>query len=287
MDKVSALLRRAADVRRLIFASLPGNVRFALVWQTLVAGDEAMFEPWGKYLGAAMLNAGIKGMPEPGEAWAKHPGDARRLPHGYLTSFVASVYGKILSDSARDPSVPEEAIETFIAKLHKGIRKLDPAFDFDQAKNYIFKGCVLEGMTIRRRKLREFARQERPQYDDEGGELESDLSDPHALETFKKMEHNPAVWKAYLDYLGHHIDVNAPQFMVLRNEGYDINQIVGGPRAGVNEDGTLRYPGMLDHFTPGKSDPDNWVNKYKRKIVRVTEEFLKDKKITLEDLVPP
>ena len=290
MNRISALIRRAAEVRRTIFASLPGSVRFAYVWGTLVAGDEAMFDAWGKALGAVFLQAGVPEMPDPGEGWEKHPGDARRLPHGYMADFIASVYRTILSQSARDPSVPEEAIARFFRKLQTGQAKIDLTKlteGFKTAKTWAFTGMVNEGRSIRKRKLVEFARQEDVQHDDEGHELERDLSDPNALDTFKKIEHNPAVWKAYLDFLAHHMGQTVPQYMTLLNEGYMINEIIGGPKAGLNPDGTLRYPGMLDNYTPGPTDPTNWREKYKRKIVRVTEEFLKSKGLSLEDLVPP
>ena len=285
MDK-TALLRRAADVRRVIFASLPWGVRLAHVWM-LLAGDEALFDAWGKALGAIFLNAGVPGMPDPGPAWEKHPGDARRLPHGYLADFIAEVYRTILGQSARDPSVPEEAISSFFNKLQTGKAKIDLSKlteGFKSAKSWAYTGMFNEGRSIRKRKIREFARQEGPQQDEEGREKDVDLADPHALEQFRKIEKNPHLKKEFLDYLARHIDEDAPQYISLLLEGYPKNEVIGGPRAGTNPDGSLRYPGMLDHHKPGPSDPDNWKQKFERKLNPVTHEFLKAKGLTLDEL---
>lgn len=281
MDKASALLRRAADVWRLIFASLPWKVRFAHVW-VLVAGDEALFDAWGRAIGASMLNAGIKDMPDPGEAWAKHPGDARRLPHGYMADFVAGIYRTILSQSARDPSVPEEAIALFFRLLTMGKRRIDPAYDFKQAKNYVYKGCVLEGMTIRRKKLREFARQETQQMDEEGNEMSMDINDPHALDEFRKLEKDPHLWKEYMDYLAQHIHPDIPLYLNLRMEGYTNDQIVGAPKKGIMET-------MLPHYKeqghPMKSDPTYWGDKFVKRIHDVSMDFLHSKNKTFDELL--
>jgi hypothetical protein len=286
MDKVSALLHRAAEVRRTIFASLPWGVRFAHIWGQLVAGDEALFDAWGKALGAIFLQAGVPEMPDPGPGWEKHPGDARRLPHGYMADFMAEVYRTILGQSARDPSVPEEAISSFFNKLQTGKAKIDLTKlteGFKSAKTWAYTGMVNEGKTIRKKKVREFSRQEDVREDEEGREAPADLIDPRALDEFRKLERNPRMWKEWMDYLAQHLHPDMPLYLNLRMEGYTNDQIVGN--LAKNEPGML--PTYKAHGHPMKSDPTLWGDKIFRKVPETTNQFLHAKGLKFEDLYAP
>jgi hypothetical protein len=275
MDKTAALIRRASDVRRRIFASLPWDVRFAEVWKS-IASDAGTFAAWGRAVGKYLLDAGVTEMPPPGPGWDAHPGDMRRLPSGYLAHEMAAVYKKLFSEPLvrKDPSIASEAVDSFLEKLHTGRVKILPV-PLEKALKFVLGGCFFAVKDIKRVRVREMAHEESTGRENEEGEaVEIDIADPNSIKQFQHLQGKP-LFNEWLAYLGRHTHPDVPLYMNLRMEGYTNEEIVGCPLKGINET-------MLPHYKaeghPIKSDPTFWGDKILKDLVRpATEAFLESK----------
>jgi hypothetical protein len=262
MERV-ALLRRANEVKRQIFASLPWGVRLAAAF-VAIANETAYLNLWAKFVGAVMLQAGVTDMPEPGPKWdpAKH-NPANNLPNGYMGQFMSGVYGLLLK-SFHDPSLAEDAIANYIGKLGAGQIKLK-AVPRATAESFIRHGIMLEARTQAREKLRERARSESLEdVADEAKSVSRDIDDPEALMHLRR-EYSDRMWNEWMAYLAKHVHPDAPLYLKYRMEGYTNEEILGVPKD--------NQPSMLPHW---KGTPQNWKN-YKDKMIDRSVEFLHSK----------
>lgn len=316
MDR-TALLHRAAEVRRRIFASLPFALRLAIVFTQIAAESGYLFKAWGKLIGHYMLAAGVSGMPAPGEHYkpdAKDP--SRTLPDGYMQSFMSNVYG-LLIKSWHDPYIAQSAIQDFFAKLAEGKVKLQP-LPLSSAESFVRHGIVFEAKSLVRKKLREQAREESLEDTDEDSPgVRRDIADPHSMpgqddeesdelaptEMWSKWMHyleqhkndmTPRAWSAmvgflakkhpdikreWMDFLGKHIHPDMPLYFQLRLEGYPSADIVGG--------GKKNKPTMLKNYEPKAYDPVYWDKTYNRQLIPKSVEFFEKMHERVEDAPAP
>jgi hypothetical protein len=263
LDRI-ALTRRAAEVRRTIFASLPWDLRFAIVF-TQIASESGRVTPLGRLLGAYFLLAGIEGMPDPGPRWkpeSAKPADT--LPIGYMAKFMADTYGLLLK-TWHDPAIAEDAITNFLLKLKAGKVTLKPGTSMASAESYCRSGIVWEGKTLVREKLREEAHnQSIEDVDEDSKSISRDIEDPASMTRFKHRL-NPKMWREWMDYLAQNVHPDIPLYFEKRLEGFDNEEILGVPKEGI--------PSMLPHW---KGSPQNWKN-YGPKIQLKSVEFFKKK----------
>lgn len=287
MDRI-ALLRRATEVRRQIFASLPWGVRLAIVF-THLAAESGLITPWGKLIGHYFLQAGVTGMPDASTYKPEARDPARTLPNGYMAKFVGDTYG-LLIKKWHNPYLAQEAFQDYIAKLAEGKIQLK-AVPLATAESFVRHGIVLEAMTHARAELREQARSESLEDTAEDAKsLSRDLEDPSALADFQRVLPS-RIWNEWMAYLAKHIHPDMPRYLKYRMEGYTNDEIVGAPKKGVPEMGTdphTKEP-MLPHYKaqghPLPSDPTYWGDKYWKKVLPVSTQFLESKGISVSDLV--
>jgi len=264
MDR-TALLHRAAEVRRRIFASLPWEVRLAAVFVS-IANETGYLDALGRQLGVEFLRAGITGMPDAGPKFKpESPHAQATLPKNYMGKFIHDVYGLLIS-SFHDPDLAEVALVTYIGKLADGTIKLKPVPLSPTAESFVRHGIMLEAKTIARKALRERARSESLQdggEDDEGKEMSRDIEDPNALLDFQRVL-SPHMWQEWMAYLAQHVHPDIPLYLKLRMEGYTNEEILGVPKENI--------PSKLPHW---KSSPQNWKN-YGPKIRDKSKEFWKN-----------
>lgn len=302
MDR-NALLHRAEEVKRQIFASLPWNIRFALVLSAIGA-ETGAFSEWGRVLGQYMLAAGVTGMPATGENYKPESRDpSRTLPHNYMQEFIGKTYGLLIS-KWQDPTLAKMAFNDFIMKLIEEKVKIRPE-SLESAESFIRQGIVWEAKSHVKQTLREHARSESMEdVGDESKTVRRDIADPHALPGEEDDERDESeLWEKWVDYLKkHHGDLrpkdwtpmvnflhkehpevftgwmkflerihpDMPLYLKLRMDGYTNDDIVGAPKKNKNET-------MLPHYReqghPLKSDPTFWGDKYLKKVIPASEEF--------------
>lgn len=283
MDR-TALLRRATEVRRQIFASLPWEIRVAIVF-TQLAHDAGLTTSWGKLIGQLFLEAGVTGMPPTGDHYnpnSRNP--AYTLPNGYMAKFMGDCYGLILKKyGIRATSLAQEAIQDYLAKLASKKIQLK-AVPLATAESFVRHGIVLEAMTMARKELRDQARSESLEDTDEDSKSVSrDLEDPNALvELYQAMSRRK--WDEMMKYLAHKIHPDIPNYIKYKMEGYSNDEIVGAPKKGIMDIGVDPHTGevMLPHYKaeghPMKSDPTYWGDKYWHKVPDAMAVFLNMKR---------
>lgn len=274
MDR-TALQLRAAEVRRRIFASLPWQLRLAVVL-TQVAADTGYLLDWARAFGAKFLLAGVEGMPDPGPRWNPNAHDpAMTLPRGYMANFMHAVWGTILKNRWANPQLAEEAIARYLMKMQEGkihIDKEKAGGGLSSAESYVKWGILQEAKTLAKKQRREWEHgQSLEDVGEESKSISMDIEDPESLSRYQHVL-SPRMWKEWMDYLARHIHPDMPLFLKLRMEGYDNNEIVGDPKRGINDT-------MLPHYKaqghPMKSDPTYWGDKMTKKLIPMSQEFFK------------
>jgi hypothetical protein len=272
MDR-TALLHRAAEVRRRIFASLPWEVRLATVFARL-ALDTGYLNDLGRQIGAEMLQAGVTDMP-PAPKWKPGgPHAALSLPRDYMGKFTHDVYGLLIS-KFRNPKLAEEAIIAYVGKLSTGEIKLQ-AVSRTTAESFIRHGALLEAMSLARKALREQARQESLEdVDEDSKSVSRELADPNAFAKFRKAL-SDKMWKEWMEYLAKHVHPDIPMYLELKMEGYDDVEIIGSPKKGI--------PSKLPHWN---ASPQAWAKPSGpgAKIIPKSNEFLESKGTTVQELL--
>jgi hypothetical protein len=275
MDR-TALSQRAAEIQRRIFASLPWSVRWAVVLGE-IARDSGILEAFGRQFGAYMLEAGVEGMPDPGQKWnPKSPNPARTLPRDYCKKLIVDIYDW-LTKRWQNPDTVMAAISKYAEDVATGKVKFVRPIPFApvsmaQAESYIKTGILRAGRDMVREELREQARFETTT--DEGEDAKSvtkDIGDPHALKEFEDFENQlPAGLEDELyDFLSQRVHPDIRQYLELRMKGVPKLEILGLPKAGK--------PSMLPHW---HGTPQNWKN-YQPKLQRAILEFFRKKDLDL------
>jgi hypothetical protein len=144
MQKLSSLVRKAQDIRRRIWASLPFGYRLARVFVSL---SNEFLTDWGRQLGAHLLKLGIQDMPDPGPSWNPDKPDPRRLPRGYMKSEAGLMY-QIALRKLGNPEDAVDLLQDIIIKLVTGGINITEGVPLKMAISYIGRGVSLE--TLRR-----------------------------------------------------------------------------------------------------------------------------------------
>lgn len=269
------LVTAAEETHRRLYASLPWGYRLANLFTRLAVDTTDAF---GRAIMAEFMLRGVTDMPDPGPRWnPKSPKPADTLPRGYGRDFADRIYRTLLS-KFRDPDLAENAMMDFLIRftLQGGAKNMQPGTNFNDAKGYVMKGVMNQGINIVHQKNRQRQRERSlTQYDDEsGGDTVIDIDDPHA---FKQLEEAIPSWemprvKADLLKLGPWV----PHYLDLAMKGYDDAEILGFKNPGV--------PSLLEkmfHTPPlnaqgGPISGASWskVNGYKDKILTIMKKHV-------------
>jgi len=233
MDRVASLLVKAADTRRKIFASLPWGFRLATIF---LAMEGAMLEAWGRQVGALLLQAGVKDMPEPGAKWKPEKPNVKDLPRGYCQDVAKQAYGIALKLSG-NPATADDAMQDFLLKLLSGQTKIDGGKSFTAVVSFLLTGIKWEAGAGRKKNDR---RREQSVDDDNDGEGSTiDLVD-EAFESnpywsakpqqFQKIEDvfPREVWRNEVLPATTKVHPDMGFFFALLEDGYTAKEIIEG-----------------------------------------------------------
>jgi DNA-directed RNA polymerase specialized sigma24 family protein len=133
------LHRRAVDLGRKLYASLPWGYRVARFFEVLAADS---LDAFGRVVTAQMILAVVRGIPDigsrPASDWIQ---DVNRrgpdvLPAGTGRAFASRVY-KILLSKFTDPEVAEEAMSKVMLQAARGKLHLHNGSEVHDAESYI------------------------------------------------------------------------------------------------------------------------------------------------------
>lgn len=271
MDRTSALLHTARQLRRRIWASMPRGFQILSVWFQITASAQ---ETLGRLVYAEFLRKGVRDMPDirgksadqyVQEMGAKihDPRLADKLPPKYGLEFGARMYSHLMK-GLRKPSDVDEVISRFMRRLFGGSAKgMHDGLSLRQAENYMLKGLLNEMRNYRDT----LGRQESLSKEDKGeSEVKQvDIRDPQFLEKIEdqfpihELIHDPFVQRELRK-----IHPDAPLYLQLMLEGYNNEEIVGVPTEGQES--------MLPHLKAQPMSPQNWHKSKLPKIYQVLKE---------------
>ena len=181
------LHRRAADLSRRIYASLPWGYRVAGLLVVLAADSSDAF---GRTTTAAMVLAGVRGLPDiggkPASDWIQ---DVYRrgpdvLPPGTGRQFAARVY-KILLSKFSDPEVAEDAMSHVMLQAARGKIHIANGANMHAAESLL----ITIGLNAARDLLRARGRRREESLVDDREDDQStiDVEDPEAFRQLDKL----------------------------------------------------------------------------------------------------
>lgn len=177
------LARRATDLSRRIYASLPWGYRVATLF-TVLAADA--LDTFGRAMSAEMVLAAVRGMPDIGGVLATdwiqrvHQKGPDVLPPGTGREFAARVYKILLTRSGGDPEVAAEAMSAVL--LASARRKIHIAngSSLHDAESYIITASMNAARDLLRARSRR--REDSLARDRHDDDVEVDVEDPSAFE---------------------------------------------------------------------------------------------------------
>ena len=165
MDHIASLLRRAADVRQRVFASLPWGYRLATLF---LAMDASSIEAWGRQMGALMLQAGVTGLPDPGPRWNPEKPNPKDLPRHYLFEFGKKAYGVALKVVQNPEDAGDAMMDTVMEFLKSPKLK---GMKASSAMSFITTQVMWQAKAIRKK------RRDQDSIDDPGSDEEGETID--------------------------------------------------------------------------------------------------------------
>jgi DNA-directed RNA polymerase specialized sigma24 family protein len=182
------LRRRAVDLRRRIYASLPWGYRLASLLLVL-AGDA--LDAFGRSTYAEFIRAVVRGMPDTpsGKPAFDLIQDVERrgpdaVPVGYGRLFAARVY-KILISKFADPEIAEEAMSQVLLQVARRKVHVANGATLQEAEALIITIALNAARDLLRSRRR---RQERSLVrDDEDSQAVVEVEDPGAFERLDKL----------------------------------------------------------------------------------------------------
>jgi len=304
MNKIAAIQKRAADLRRTLFASLPLHVRLSHAFSVLADTDLRML---GRSLGLVFIKKRVQGLPditsgpfkgpaldfpvERLEAERKDP--SRFLPPNYLEGFAESLR-EILRRKYRSEDAVERAMSTwlFYFIVKQAWKKMDEGVPLNTARNLVLKGlerAVMnegksdrdkwqspvkvkgpDGKTVKHRVP--MTPMDAPTLDEE---TPFQMADPKAeAEMLGELSpHQRSDVRRKLET----IHEDAPLYLDLLMEGYKDKEIIlGSPHEVRLPDGTLVPAGksLLPHVRQKPMSYQNWMHSKKPRIQQLLAEEL-------------
>jgi DNA-directed RNA polymerase specialized sigma24 family protein len=222
------LAKRAADLRRRIFSSLPWGFRVASFFLRLSSG---IIDAFGRVVAAEFIKRGVEGLEpigdEPALAWqdklkalGSRAGD--KLPKSYGRKFAQMAWNVVLGKS-RNPEVVEEAMTLVIEKLLKNPTVIREGAMRQEAEGFILKMLKNEATDLLRSKGRRQQREESLVVEDEGESVSRDFMDPSALREIGEMLPEREIREIIRDL--DRLHPNAATYIELVFQGYEDREI--------------------------------------------------------------
>lgn len=257
MERVAQLIRTAAQIRRMIWASLPLWERFAQVVCRLASSTTDAF---GVAMYGLFVENGVEGMPaingKPASEWvAQH--SVNRLPAAYGREFGKKAFLSLMRKYHK-PEIVEDILSAFLVKfMGKADQYIKAGTSLRQAEAYVMRSLYNDGINLLRRKRFELGESTLRRDDEDEGPGFLDRSPSQGMEPGDEetVLDSPEM-KAKL----RRIHPSAEQYVRLLMEGFSDVEILGNPARGK--------PSMLDHATNASGGPltaTAWV-RYKKLI---------------------
>jgi DNA-directed RNA polymerase specialized sigma24 family protein len=182
------LRRRAVDLSRCIYASLPWGYRVAGLLLVLAA---ASLDTFGRVMYAEFIKSVVRGMPDvaPGKTAFDLVQDVERkgadvLPAGYGRPFASRLY-KVLLSKLGDPEVAQEAMSKVMLQVVRGKVHIHNGADLHSAEAYVVTACLNAGRDVLRAQGRRREQSLVRERDDEERAVE--VEDPEAFAKLDKL----------------------------------------------------------------------------------------------------
>ena len=288
MITIASLQKRAADVRRALFASLPLGVRRVYAFSVLADTDLAAI---GRTLGLIFIRKKVQGLPDIPSG--PHAGPAldfpidklqkpeRFLPITYLSGFAQSL-GEMMRHKY-GPDLAERAIDDwlfyFVVKNSwHNMREGEP---LSVVRNYVLRAMEEHARRLRKRQDIKWWSGTKSIDDvpegDEGRGPSHEIADPAAEDAI--LHGIPAYQRSKIRHKLEHIHPDAPLYLDLLMAGYKDKEIVLGLNADERlPDGTVVPAGksLLPHLREKPMGYFNWQKTYRSKIRDLLAEELED-----------
>ena len=182
------LHRRAVDLSRRIYASLPWGFRVAQL-VTILAADS--LDVFGRVIYAEFIKSVVRGMPDvaPGKTALDLVQDVERkgadaLPAGYGRPFASRLF-KVLLSKLGDPEVAQDAMSKVMLQVVRGKVHVHNGADLHSAEAYVVTACLNAGRDILRGQGRRREQSLVRERDDEQATV--DVEDPEAFSKLDKL----------------------------------------------------------------------------------------------------
>ena len=178
------LAKRASDLSRRIYASMPFGLRVANLLVVLAADS---LDAFGRVLTAQCILAVVRGLPDvggkPASDWIQevHKKGPNVLPPGTGREFASRVF-KILLVKFSDPEIVQEAMSAVMLQIARGKFHVANGSSMHEAQSYTITAALNAARDILRARGR---RRETPMTTDHGQEI--DIADP---EEFRDLENS-------------------------------------------------------------------------------------------------
>lgn len=211
------LRRRASDLSRGIYASLPWGYRVAGLLVVLAADS---LDAFGRVTMAQMILAVVRGLPDvggkPASDWIQ---DVYRkgpdvLPPGTGRHFAQKVY-KILLSRFSDPEIADEAMSRVMLQATRDKLHVHNGADMKNAESYLITACLNAARDVLRSRSRRREESLNRDHDDEQGT--KDVEDPEAFAELDKLL-RPSELKGVLQAL-RDVHPRAPDWLTARLDG--------------------------------------------------------------------
>lgn len=182
------LYRRAVDLSRRIYTSLPWGYRVAGLLLVLAADS---LDSFGRVIYAEVIKSVVRGMPDvaPGKTAFDLVQDVERkgadaLPAGYGRPFASRLF-KVLLSKLGDHEVAEDAMSKVMLQVVRGKIHVHNGADLHAAEAYIVTSCLNAGRDLLRAQSRRREQSLVHERDDEQKPI--DVEDPEAFARLDKL----------------------------------------------------------------------------------------------------
>jgi DNA-directed RNA polymerase specialized sigma24 family protein len=218
------LYRRAVELSRKIYCSLPWGYRVAQVF-TVLAGDS--LDSFGRVVYSEMIRSVVRGMPE--TASGKPAFDlvqdverrgADALPAGYGRPFASRVF-KILLSKFSDPEVVEDAMSQVLLQAARRKLHIKNGANLPEAESYIITIAMNAARDILRARGRR--REESLIRDRDDEESRVDVEDPEAFRQLDTLLPAPELRRLLVEL--REVHPRAPDWLQAKLDGQSGQEI--------------------------------------------------------------
>lgn len=277
MNRISALIARAGEVRRKAFQAQPFSTRVAHV-MVMLAGLDPLLSTLGRSLGAVFILKKTEGLPDvhgqPALAWVETLSDkdvnaiTRKLPPNYLDNFAQKLKQNATAQFGMQAGT--DALVGWLTRfIMGGWKHMQENQPIDRILKYCMLGVkneALNGWKADKNRRKDISIND----DGDDDRRPVDPGDPSSMKDF--LEESP-MWKMprVRKILEQKVHPDAPLFLDLLFEGHSMKDIVGDKASGRES--------MLPHVKQQPMAYYNWMKTYNPKIVDVLSKINQEERV--------